>query len=116
MIFLFGNISTKGDNIYNLSLILQGLILQGRQKCSDSTNEITLHAGQARPFSEVDDEDERAEWRRARGMGCGRGKGEDDGDGVRRGGVRRSARTTRSICMLGDVDHVGRGWPAAPGC
>lgn len=46
----------------------------------------------------------------------GGGRGEDDGDGVRRGGVRRSARTTRSICMLGDVDHVGRGWPAAPGC
>lgn len=51
---------------------------------------------------------------RTRRVRCGRG--EVDGDGVRRGGVRRSARTTRSICMLGDVDHVGRGWPAAPGC
>lgn len=34
----------------------------------------------------------------------------------RRGLARRSARTTRSICMLGDVDHVGRGWPATGGC
>lgn len=32
------------------------------------------------------------------------------------GAARRSARTTRSICMLGDVDHVGRGWPATGGC
>lgn len=59
-------------------------------------------------------------WRRGRKSQDEKGEmwkgGRVDGDGVRRGGVRRSARTTRSICMLGDVDHVGRGWPAAPGC
>lgn len=36
------------------------------RKSSNSTNGITLHAGQARPFSEVDDEDEGAERRRGR--------------------------------------------------
>ncbi|KAL0114075.1 hypothetical protein PUN28_011410 [Cardiocondyla obscurior] len=49
----------------------------------------------------------------AKEMRCGGRWERDDGDGVQRGGVRRSARTTRSICMLGDVDHVGRG---ARGC
>jgi len=52
---------------------------------------------------------ERREARRERNGDDGGARGE------RAGGVRRSARTTRSICMLGDVDHVGRGWPAVPG-
>lgn len=100
---------TKEDYIHILFIaMLRELV----QKSLDSANEITLHAGQARPFSEVD-EDERAERGRGREEWDAEG-GEDYG--VRRGGVRRSARTTRSICMLGDVDHVGRGWPAAPGC
>lgn len=43
-----------------------------------------------------------------------RGRG-TNGTVIEYGGVWRSARTTRSICMLGDVDHVGRGWPATPG-
>lgn len=46
----------------------------------------------------------------------GRGGMERRGRVERRGLARRSARTTRSICMLGDVDHVGRGWPATGGC
>lgn len=93
------------------------------EKKADGMNGIMLHAGQTRPFSGVGDENEET----GRGPGVrevnrggrfGGWKGDKrNGDRVR-GGVwcaRRSARTTRSICMLGDVDHVGRGWPATPG-
>lgn len=52
---------------------------------------------------------------RERSESRGRGGGDKRNAVIEYGGVWRSARTTRSICMLGDVDHVGRGWPATPG-
>lgn len=60
-------------------------------------------------------------WRERRSRGPRVREVNREGEGDKRnavieyGGVWRSARTTRSICMLGDVDHVGRGWPATPG-
>jgi len=55
---IYGNISTKEDFIY---IKLIAVRREWALKNSNSTNGITLHAGQARPFSEIDNEDEGAE-------------------------------------------------------
>lgn len=60
MIFLREYFNEGRLYTYNLSLCCEQV-----RKSSDSTSEITLHAGQARPFSEVD-EDEGAERGRKR--------------------------------------------------
>ena len=95
-------------------------------------SKISLHAGQARPSLSLSLSlflsrgiVERG-WRGGREEGpqgekdtvCWTGwRMERDGRGGMGWGLaRRSARTRRSICMLGDVDHVGRGWPATGGC
>lgn len=94
-------------------------------------SKISLHAGQARPSlsrgivergwrgyegGRRKGEKDTVCWTGWRMERDGRGGMERRGRVERRGLARRSARTTRSICMLGDVDHVGRGWPATGGC
>lgn len=55
MIFLWENVNEE-----KLYILFIAMLRELIQKSLDSVKEITLHAGQARPFSEVD-EDERAE-------------------------------------------------------